>query len=147
MDVDVAAANFLLVQDDPADEMFIRDALDLHKVRNGLYAVPNAGRALAFLNRTGPYADAPKPDLVLLDLNLPGTDGRHVLSQLRADPATANLAVVLLVDSPVAGEILRSERLPVQGYAVKPIDFARLADIVRSVPALAFTVLKRRPAH
>jgi CheY-like chemotaxis protein len=137
---------FLLVQDDPADELFTREAFDMHKLRNALHAVPNAGRALSFLDRSGPYADAPVPDVVLLDLNLPGTDGRQVLRRLRSDPITAEVPVVLLVDSPIAEEILRTEDLPVQGYAIRPIGFARLTDIVRALPKLGFMVTRHRAA-
>jgi CheY-like chemotaxis protein len=144
MDHDVTVV-FLLVQDDPADEMFTREAFELYKLRNALHAVPSARRALSFLDRAAPYSEAPVPDMVLLDLNLPGADGRLVLRRLRTDPATAEVPVVLLVDSPVAEEILRSEKLPVQGYATKPVDFDSLTDIVRSVPELGFTV-SRHPA-
>jgi CheY-like chemotaxis protein len=143
----VALADFLIVQDDPADEMFVRDALDLHKVCNRVYVVPSARRAIAFIERAAPYSDVPVPDVVLLDLNLPGVNGRQFLRYLRTGERTADIPILLLVDSPAAEQILRAEELPVQGYAIKPIDFGRLAGIVRQVPRLAFTVLRsRRPA-
>ncbi|MFF0380335.1 response regulator [Actinoplanes missouriensis] len=93
-----------------------------------------------------PFARPGRPDLVLLDLNLPGGDGRMVLRHIRADPATAAVPVVLLVDSPAAEEILRAESLQVQGYAVKPIDFDRLVAIVGSLTELGFWFPSRRRA-
>lgn len=137
---------FLLVQDDPVDEVLTRESFDLHKLRNALHSVRNVGQAFSYLDQIGQYAETPVPDMVLLDLNLPGADGRHVLRRLRNDPATAEVPVVLLVDSPVAEEILRSQRLPVQGYALKPVDFPRLADIVRTMPWLGFAVMRDRAA-
>lgn len=139
------SVRFLLLQDDPADAVLTRESFDLHKLRNDLHVVPNVRQAVSFLDRNGPDAEIPGPDVVLLDLNLPGADGRQVLRRLRNDEATGDVPVVLLVDSPVAEEILRSEGLPVQGYAVKPVGFSCLADIVRTMPNLGFAVMRDWP--
>jgi len=126
-------AEFLLVQDDLADELFLRETLESHRVVNAVHAVRSVPAAYAYLARSA-------PDLILLDLNLPGHDGRAFLAQLRADPVTAALPVILLTDSPVAEHILRGQVLPVQGYARKPIDFGILDEIVRSQAGLGFQV-------
>ncbi|GAB1692937.1 response regulator [Krasilnikovia sp. M28-CT-15] len=132
---------FLLVQDDPPEELYIREMLETHKVLNRVHIVRTVPQALAFLRRDPPYAHVPAPDVILLDINLPGRDGRHLLRHLGNHPA-AVMPVVLLVDSPVAERILRRENLPVQGYATKPVDLACLSSVVRSLDSLAFVVLK-----
>ncbi|GAA3347076.1 response regulator [Amorphoplanes nipponensis] len=136
-----ATVEFLLVQDDPAEELYTREMLETHKVLNRVHTVHTVPQALAFLRRDPPYAHAPAPDVILLDLNLPGRDGRHLLRHLGGS-APAVAPVVLLVDSPVAERILRREGLPVQGYASKPVDLACLTSVVRSLDSLAFVVLR-----
>lgn len=132
----------LLVQDDPADRLLVRDDFAAHKVANHLEAVSDAATALAYLDGSAPFGAAHVPDLVLLDVNLPGRDGRMVLRRLRSAPETVETPVVLLVDSSAAEQILRSENLPVQGYARKPVDFDCLVSIVRRIRSLGFEVLR-----
>lgn len=135
----VGHVELLFAQDDPADTLLMADELALHKVVNRLRVAHDVATALAHLTGTAP-ADRPGvPGLVLLDLNLPGRDGRTLLRLLRASPATATVPVVLLVDSPAAEQILRAENLPVQGYAAKPVDFERLVAIVKSFDDLGFS--------
>lgn len=138
-----AAAEFLLVQDDAVDEIYTREALNAYKVVNRVHAVRDVRQACAFLDREPPYADAPAPDIVLLDLNLPGHDGRFLLRHLRTRADTAQVPVMLLVDSPVAERILRREDLPVQGYLPKPVDFGCLTTVVQALSPMAFVVLRR----
>ncbi|PRY20178.1 response regulator [Pseudosporangium ferrugineum] len=138
-----ATVEFLLVQDDPAEELYLREMWETHKVLNRVHAVHDARRAVDFLQRRPPYESAPVPDVVLLDLSLPGHDGRHLLQWLRDRPETGDLPVVVLVDSPAAEWIVRREALPVQGYVTKPVDFARLTDIVRTLESAAFLVVAR----
>jgi CheY-like chemotaxis protein len=140
MTSDGRPAEFLLVQDDVADELFLREILETHSVVNPLHAVRDVRTACAYLDGSPPYSTPSVPDLILLDLNLPGRDGRAFLTKVRADPITAGTPVVLLTDSPVAELILRGQGLPVQGYARKPVDFEALAQIVRSQGALGFQV-------
>ncbi|MEV6844611.1 response regulator [Actinoplanes sp. NPDC051411] len=137
------AAEFLLVQDDVADELFLREILESHRVLNTLHAVRDVATASAYLDGSAPYRAPGRPDLILLDLNLPGRDGRAFLAKVRADPVTAGTPVILLADSPVAEQILRGQGLPVQGYARKPVDFEALAEIVRSQASFGFEVRRR----
>ncbi|WP_199516667.1 response regulator [Nucisporomicrobium flavum] len=133
---------FLLVQDDPAEVLFLRETWELHKVANPVHAVRDVRQARAYLDREPPYETARPPDVVLLDLNLPGHDGRRLLRQLRERPDTAHTPVIILVDSSAAEHIVRAEFLPVQGYATKPVDFACLTAIVRGLESTAFMVLR-----
>ena len=133
-------AEFLLVQDDVAEELFLRDVLETHSVVNRLHAVRDVPAACAYLDGAPPYRTPSIPDLILLDLNLPGRDGRAFLARVRADAMTAGIPVVLLTDSPAAEQILRGQGLPVQGYVRKPVDFEALAEIIRSQKALGFQV-------
>ncbi|WP_212990792.1 response regulator [Actinoplanes auranticolor] len=136
-----STVEFLLVQDDPAEELFTRETFETYKVLNRVHTVHTVAQAQAFLRRDAPYAHVPEPDVILLDLNLPGRDGRHLLRHLREHSA-ATVPVILLVDSPVAEGILRREDLPVQGYATKPVDLACLSSVVRSLDSIAFVVLR-----
>lgn len=138
----VTAVEFLLVQDDVVDEIYTREALHAYKVVNRVHAVHNVRQACAYLDREPPYGEAPAPDIVLLDLNLPGHDGRFFLRHLRARPDTAEVPVMILVDSPVAERILRREDLPVQGYLPKPVDFDCLTTVVQTILPMAFLVLR-----
>lgn len=132
---------FLVVQDDPVEEIYARETFETYKVLNRFHTVQTVRQAKAFLHRQAPYEGAPAPDVILLDLNLPGHDGRHLLRHL-ADHQDAVAPVILLVDSPAAEHILRRENLPVQGYAVKPIDLDCLTSVVQSLDSLAFMVLR-----
>ncbi|MEV6842746.1 response regulator [Actinoplanes sp. NPDC051411] len=137
-------AEILVVQDDVADELFLREVLDSYRVVNPLHAVRDVPTACAYLDGSPPYTVGSVPDLILLDLNLPGRDGRAFLAKVRTDPATAGIPVVLLTDSPVTEQILRGHNLPVQGYVRKPVDFDALTEIVRSQRTLGFQVRRRR---
>lgn len=133
---------FLLVQDDPADEILLRDELAAHKVVNRVQVAHSVTTALAYLDGRPPFDEPGSPDVVLLDLNLPGRDGRHVLRRLRSAPSDAAVPVILLTDSPATEQILRTERLPVQGYAGKPVDFECLVAVVKDVQSLGVQFLR-----
>lgn len=98
----------LLVEDDAGDELMTREALEDHKLANALHVVRDGEQALSFLFRRDPYADAPRPDLILLDLNLPRYDGREVLAQIKADPELRHIPVVVLTASAAEEDLLRS---------------------------------------
>lgn len=134
---------FLVVQDDPVEELYTRETFEAYKFLNRVHTVRTVRQAQAFLCREPPYEHAPAPDIILLDINLPGHDGRHLLRHLASRPEYT-AAVILLVDSPVAERILRRENLPVQGYATKPVDLACLTAVVRSLDSMAFMVLRVR---
>ncbi|OJF15237.1 response regulator [Couchioplanes caeruleus] len=130
----------LVVQDDPAEALLMREEFAEHRLINRVQIAYDVRRALAYLDGEPPFSQPAVPAVVLLDVNLPGRDGRAVLRHLRAKPETAAVPVILLTDSPEAERILRAENLPVQGYATKPLDFACLVSVVRSLEVLGFQV-------
>ena len=136
------AIDILLIEDDPGDTLLTREAFADHKLRNRLVVFSHGRRALAYLRRQRPYEDATLPDLILLDLNLPGLDGRELLRILTADPVLGRIPIVVLTNSLAECDILRARQLRVADYVCKPIDFARLVDVVKHVEGLAFTVVR-----
>jgi CheY-like chemotaxis protein len=135
----------LLVEDDAGDIMLIREAFADHKVGNVLSVVNDGVQAMAFLRRTGDYAGAPRPDLVLLDLNLPRKDGSEVLAEIKADPELATIPVVVLTTSEAEEDILRSYRLHANAYVTKPVDFERFSRIVHQIDEFFIGVVKLPP--
>jgi CheY-like chemotaxis protein len=140
------AIEVLLVEDDPGDVLMTREAFADNKVKNNLHVVNNGVDALAFLRREGDYADAPTPDLVLLDLNLPRMDGREVLAAVKADPELRSIPVVVLTTSEAEEDVLRSYALHANAYVTKPVDFERFIEIVRRIDDFFVSVV-RLPAR
>lgn len=140
------AIEVLLVEDDPGDVLMTREAFEDNKVQNHLHVVNNGVDALAFLRREGDYADAPTPDLVLLDLNLPRMDGREVLAAVKADPELRSIPVVVLTTSEAEEDVLRSYALHANAYVTKPVDFERFIEIVRRIDDFFVSVV-RLPAR
>ena len=136
----------LLVEDDPGDVLMTREAFEEFKVRNNLNVVSDGEEAMAYLRREGEYADAARPDLVLLDLNLPRMDGRQVLAAIKGDDELASIPVVVLTTSEAEEDVLRSYRLHANAYVTKPVDFERFIDIVRRIDDFFVTVV-RLPRH
>jgi len=132
----------LLVEDDDGDVLMTREAFEHHKIRNKLHVVQDGEEALQFLHREGPYADAPRPGLILLDLNLPRRDGREVLAELKADPELRVIPVVVLTTSEAEEDILRSYSLHANAYVSKPVDFDRFVDVIRQIDDFFVTVVK-----
>src|ERR1051325_8695809 len=112
----------LLVEDDPGDALMTQEAFEHHKIRNSLHIVKDGVEALEFLRREGQYANAPRPGLILLDLNLPRKDGREVLSEVKADAELRSIPVVVLTTSEAEEDILRSYSLYANAYVTKPVD-------------------------
>jgi CheY-like chemotaxis protein len=139
---DLTLIDVLLVEDDPGDVLLIEEAFEHNKVRNTLHHVADGEEALAFLRREGPYADAARPDLVLLDLNLPRKDGREVLEEVKADPDLRTIPVVVLTTSEAEEDILRSYDLHANAYVTKPVDFDRFIEVVRLIDDFFVTVVK-----
>jgi two-component system response regulator len=135
-----------LVEDDPGDVLMTREALDEGPLPNNLSVVGNGIDAMAFLRREGQYADAPRPDLLLLDLNLPRKDGREVLAEIKSDPELRRIPVVILTTSESADDITRTYDLHANAYITKPVDFEDFARVVRAVDSF-FTDLAKRPGH
>jgi len=135
----------LLVEDNPGDVRLTREALREGKVRNNLNVAPDGVEALAFLRREGRYADAPRPDVILLDLNLPKKDGREVLEEVKADPALMNIPVVVLTSSQAEQDILRAYQLRANCYVTKPVDLDQFIHVVHSIEDFWFTIVKLPP--
>jgi len=135
----------LLVEDDPGDVLMTREAFEEHKVGNRLSVVSDGVEALAYLRRQGPYADAPRPDLVLLDLNLPRRDGREVLAEIKNDPELLDIPVVVLTTSQAEEDVLRAYNLNANCYVTKPVDFDQFMRIVRTIEDFWLTVVTLPP--
>lgn len=123
----------LLVEDDPGDVLMTREAFEENKVANRLAVVSDGESAMAFLRKEGRYADAPTPDLVLLDLNLPRMDGREVLAAMKGDDELRSIPVVVLTTSEAEEDVLRSYALHANAYVTKPVDFQRFIEVVRQI--------------
>jgi CheY-like chemotaxis protein len=132
----------LLVEDDDGDVLMTREAFEHHKIRNHLHVVQDGEEALQFLRREGPYEDAPRPGLILLDLNLPRRDGREVLAELKNDPELRVIPVVVLTTSEAEEDIVRSYSLHANAYVSKPVDFDRFIDVIRQIDDFFVTVVK-----
>lgn len=135
----------LLVEDDPGDVMMTREAFAENRLRNELHVVSDGVSAIDFLRRRGEYADAVRPDLVLLDLNLPRRDGREVLAEIKADPDLRMIPVVVLTTSQAEEDILRSYHLHANAYVTKPVDFERFIAVVRKIDEFFVSVVKLPP--
>jgi two-component system, chemotaxis family, response regulator Rcp1 len=131
----------LLVEDSPSDAELTLEALKEGKVSNHLYHVEDGAQAMAFLRRQGEFAQARRPDLILLDLNLPKKDGREVLSELKADPQLRMIPVVVLTTSRAEQDILKSYELHANCYISKPVNFQQFIDVIRSIEHFWLTVV------
>lgn len=138
----VEPITILLVEDNPGDVDLAREALENSKMHNELLVVGDGEAAMAFLRRTGKYADAPRPDLVLLDLNLPKKDGREVLAEIKADPDLKRIPVVILTISKDEEDILRTYNLHANCFITKPIDLHQFIKVVRSIEEFWLTIVK-----
>jgi len=126
----------LLIEDDPGDVLITREAFADNKLRNRLTVCNDGAEALRFLHRP----DAPRPDIILLDLNLPGIDGRAVLERIHADPQLRRIPVVVLTSSTAEADFLRTHELRVDDYIAKPVDFAGLMHVVRRIETFHISV-------
>jgi CheY-like chemotaxis protein len=129
----VLPVEILLIEDNPGDVRLTMEALKEAKVINNLTVLKDGMEALAFLRREGPYAKAPRPHLILLDLNLPKKDGREVLAEVKADEALKRIPVVVLTTSEDEQDVLKSYNLHANCYVTKPVDLERFIKVVRSI--------------
>ncbi|WP_068155484.1 response regulator [Rhodococcus phenolicus] len=127
------AIDVLLVEDDPGDVLMTQEAFEFNKVGNTLHVVRDGEQALDFLYRRGEFTDAIRPDLILLDLNLPKYDGRQVLEKIKSDPDLADIPVVILTTSAAEEDILRSYKLHANAYVTKPVDLDQFIAAVRQI--------------
>ena len=132
----------LLVEDDPGDVMMTREAFQDYKLQNQLHVVSDGAEAMEFLRQEGEYVGRPRPDLVLLDLNLPRMDGRQVLEAIKSDSELASIPVVVLTTSENEDDVLRSYSLHANAYVTKPVDFARFIEVIRQIDDFFVTVVR-----
>ena len=140
--ISIEAINILLVEDNPADVRLTEEAFKEAKVTNKLHVVYDGVEAIKFLKLEPPYEDRPRPDLILLDLNLPKKDGREVLQEIKSDPDLAAIPVVVLTTSEAEQDILKSYQLHANCYVSKPVDFDHFSEIVSSIESFWLTIVK-----
>ncbi len=133
---------FLLIEDDPDDVWETRRMLSDYKIGNRLHVVQDGEEALAFLHQSGDYSEAPRPDLILLDLNLPKRDGRELLGDINADESLKDIPVVVLTTSEAEEDILRARELNCHCYISKPVHIDQLMMIIRSLDGFSITIIK-----
>jgi CheY-like chemotaxis protein len=141
----IKPVEILLVEDNLADVRLTLETLKEEKLHNNLSVVNDGVEALAFLRREGSYANAVRPDLILLDLNLPRKDGREVLKEIKGDPALRNIPIVVLTVSESEKDILESYNLQANCYITKPLDLNQFARVVRSIQDFWLTIVQLPP--
>jgi chemotaxis family two-component system response regulator Rcp1 len=135
----------LLVEDSPGDADLAREALEGTKVRNTLHVVGDGEEAMDFLRRKGKHANAPRPGLILLDLNLPKKDGRQVLAEIKGDEDLKRIPVVILTISKEEEDVLKSYNLHANCYITKPIDLGQFLKVVKSIEEFWLTIVRLPP--
>jgi len=134
--------DILLVEDDPGDELITREAFEHNKLKNRLHVAHDGEEGLDYLYRRGAYQDAPRPDLILLDLNLPKYDGRQLLEQVKSDPDLSRIPVVMLTTSSVEEDILRGYQLHANAYVTKPVDLDQFISAIRQIDEFFLEVVR-----
>jgi CheY-like chemotaxis protein len=135
----------LLVEDSPADVRLTKESLKEDKLHNNLSVVMDGVEAMGFLRRTGKYQEAPRPDLILLDLNLPKKDGREVLEEIKKDENLKRIPVVVLTTSSEDRDVLKSYNTHANCYITKPVDLEQFMTVVKSIGDFWFTIVKLPP--
>lgn len=138
-------ADILLVEDNPGDVRLTREALKESKISNNLHVVTDGVQAMDFLKRQGEHAGAIRPDLVLLDLNLPRMDGREVLAEIKADPELRRIPVVIMTSSEAEQDILTTYNLNANAYVTKPLDLEQFVRVVHSIEEFWLSIVKLPP--
>jgi CheY-like chemotaxis protein len=132
----------LLVDDDPGDALLVREAFDEHKVGNVLSVVSDGVQAMEYVRGEGDYAAVARPDLILLDLNLPRKSGIEVLAEIKSDPVLSMIPVVVLTTSEAEEDIVRAYKLHANAYVTKPVDFERFTEIVHQIDEFFIGLVK-----
>jgi two-component system, chemotaxis family, response regulator Rcp1 len=135
----------LLVEDNAGDIRLTREALRDSKMANRMNTVRDGGAALAYLRQQGEYAQATRPDLILLDLNLPKKDGREVLAEIKNDPGLRRIPVVIITSSKAEEDVLRSYNLHANCYITKPVDLDKFVTVVRAIENFWVSIVKLPP--
>lgn len=133
--------DILLVEDNPGDADLAREALISSKIHNSLHVVNDGEKAMAFLKKTGDYTSAPRPDLILLDLNLPRKDGREVLAEIKQDDDLKRIPVVILTSSKADEDVIKSYDLHANCYITKPLDFFQFTKVIQSIENFWLTIV------
>jgi CheY-like chemotaxis protein len=136
------AINVLLVEDDPGDELITREAFEHNKINNTLHVVRDGQEGLDYLYQRGEFSDALRPDLILLDLNLPKYDGRQLLQKIKSDPDLCHIPVVVLTTSSAEEDVLRSYKLHANAYVTKPVDLDQFVSAVRQIDEFFVQVVR-----
>ena len=136
------AIEILLVEDDPGDELITREAFEHHKLKNNLHVAHDGEEGLDFLYQRGQFEGAPRPDLILLDLNLPKYDGRQLLEKVKSDADLARIPVVVLTTSSAEEDVLRSYQLHANAYVTKPVDLDQFMSAVRQIDEFFVQVVR-----
>ena len=139
------AVEILLVEDNPADVRLTQEALREGQLRNNLTVAETGEEALAMLGQRPPHADSPKPDLILLDLNLPGRSGREVLAEIKADRDLKRIPVVILTTSKAEEDVVKSYNLHANAYITKPVDLDKFMQVVRTIESFWLNVVVLPP--
>jgi CheY-like chemotaxis protein len=139
-------AEILLVEDDPGDVLITSEALTQSRLANNLSSVGDGEEALDFLFQRGRHGGAARPDLVLLDLNLPRLNGTEVLAEIKSSPALRRIPVIVLTTSRAEADVLRSYDLHANAYVNKPVDFAEFVEVVHQIDEFFFTVVRLAPS-
>ena len=132
----------LLVEDNPGDVRLMREALKDSKVHNNLHVVYDGDEAMSFLRHRGKYTGSPEPNLIMLDLNLPGKDGREVLDEIKNDPALKHIPVVIVTTSSAEADILKSYSLHANCFVTKPVNLEQFIKVVHAIEDFWFTIVK-----
>ena len=143
----VQPIQILLVEDSAADVRLTREALKEAKIVNTLHVVPDGVAAMDFLRKQGPYAASPRPDLILLDLNLPKMDGREVLAEVKKDEDLKRIPVVVLTTSQAEEDVVRTYNLHANAYVTKPVDLKQFLSVIRAIEEFWLAVVTLPPAN
>ncbi|HME80114.1 MAG TPA: response regulator [Mycobacterium sp.] len=145
MTPDSRAIDVLLIEDDPGDIVITREAFKNHKIRNTLRVARDGQEGLDYLYQRGAHRGAPRPDLILLDLNLPKYDGHQLLEKIKSDPEMCHIPVIVLTTSAAEEDILRSYRLHANAYVTKPVGFEQFMHVIREIDEFFVQVVRLPP--
>lgn len=141
------SVNILLAEDNPADVRFTQEAFKEAKVINSLHVVPDGVEAMDFLYRRGKYSEAERPDVILLDLNMPRKNGYEVLAEIKADPDLKRIPVVILTTSEAESDVLKTYNLHANCYITKPVGLDQFIEVVQTIESFWFTVVVLPPEN
>ena len=144
-DLEAKVIDILLVEDNPGDVRLAQEALKESKIRNKLFVVEDGVEAMAFLRRQGKYADVPRPDLILLDLNLPRKSGREVLAEVKTDESLKRIPVVVLTVSRAEEDVIKCYNHYANCYITKPLDFNQFMEVTKTIEEFWLTIVKLPP--